>query len=74
MRYNPEVRLAGENPFSLDSPRPTIKLTDYADQELRYRMLHRTNPKEAKMIMDVAQRAIEAKWKLYEEMAAMGHD
>jgi pyruvate-ferredoxin/flavodoxin oxidoreductase len=74
MRYNPEVRLAGENPFSLDSPRPTLKLSDYADQELRYRMLHRTNPKEAKMLMDMAQRAIEAKWKLYEEMAAMGHD
>ena len=74
MRYNPEVRLAGENPFSLDSPRPSIKLTDYADQELRYRMLYRTNPKEAKMLMDMAQRAIEAKWKLYEEMAAMGHD
>ncbi|TVR83496.1 MAG: pyruvate:ferredoxin (flavodoxin) oxidoreductase [Rhodospirillales bacterium] len=74
MRYNPEVRLAGENPFSLDSPRPTIKIKDYAEHELRYRMLYRTNPKEADMLMDMAQRGIDQKWKLYEEMAAMGQD
>ncbi|TVR98385.1 MAG: pyruvate:ferredoxin (flavodoxin) oxidoreductase [Rhodospirillales bacterium] len=72
MRYNPDVRLAGENPFSLDSPRPTIKVKEYAEHELRYRMLYRTNPKEADMLMDMAQRGIDQKWKLYEEMAATG--
>ncbi|HEU4494676.1 MAG TPA: pyruvate:ferredoxin (flavodoxin) oxidoreductase, partial [Rubrobacteraceae bacterium] len=71
IRYNPEVRSAGENPFSLDSQRPTIRLKDYADHELRYRMLYRTNPDEAQMLMDAAQKIVDQKWKLYEEMAAL---
>jgi pyruvate-ferredoxin/flavodoxin oxidoreductase len=72
VRYNPEVRASGANPFSLDSPRPTLKLRDYADQELRYRMLYRTNPSEAKHLMELAQEAVDHRWKLYEEMASMG--
>jgi pyruvate-ferredoxin/flavodoxin oxidoreductase len=71
VRYNPEVRASGENPFTLDSPRPTLKLRDYAENELRYRMLARTNPKEARMLMDMAQKIVDQRWKLYEEMAAM---
>jgi pyruvate-ferredoxin/flavodoxin oxidoreductase len=71
IRYNPQVRAAGENPFSLDSQRPTIPVKDYAEKELRYRMLDRTNPEEARTLMDAAQRAVDQKWKLYEEMAAL---
>jgi pyruvate-ferredoxin/flavodoxin oxidoreductase len=71
MRYNPDVRQTGENPFVLDSPRPTIKLREYADNELRYRMLARTNPKNADQLMAAAQEAIDRKWKLYEDMAAI---
>jgi len=72
IRYNPEVRASGENPFVLDSPRPTMKLRDYTDNELRYRMLARTNPKAADRLMATAQEAVERKWKLYEEMTALG--
>jgi len=71
MRYNPEVRLGGENPFTLDSPRPTLKLRDYADNELRYRMLKITNPKSADRLMQMAQAAVDQKWKLYEDMATL---
>ncbi len=71
MRYNPDVDHTGENPFVLDSPRPTIKLRDYADNELRYRMLARTNPKAAEQMMAAAQDAIDRKWKLYEDMAGL---
>ncbi len=71
IRYNPDVRASGENPFSLDSPRPTIRFKDYAENELRYRMLYRTNPKEARQLMEMAQKAVERRWALYEEMAAM---
>ena len=34
-------------------------------------MLDRTNPDEARTLMDAAQRAVDQKWKLYEEMAAL---
>ncbi len=72
VRYNPEVRTSGENPFVIDSPRPTMKFREYADNELRYRMLKVTNPREADHLMQMAQQAVEARWKLYEEMASMG--
>jgi len=72
IRYNPEVRQGGENPFVLDSPRPTMKLKDYTENELRYRMLTRTNPKMADQLMAQAQVAVDRKWKLYEDMAALG--
>jgi pyruvate-ferredoxin/flavodoxin oxidoreductase len=72
LRFNPELRGTGENPFVLDSPRPSMRLKEYADNELRYRMLYRTNPKQADELMRMAQTAVERKWRLYEEMAAMG--
>ncbi|MFZ1414619.1 MAG: pyruvate:ferredoxin (flavodoxin) oxidoreductase [Defluviicoccus sp.] len=71
MRFNPEVRQSGENPFVLDSPRPIIKLKEYVENELRYRMLYRTNPKAADQLMSMAQAMVDRKWKLYEEMASM---
>jgi pyruvate-ferredoxin/flavodoxin oxidoreductase len=72
VRYNPEIREAGENPFVIDSPRPTMRFREYAENELRYRMLKVTNPREADALMKMAQVAVEKRWKLYEEMAAMG--
>ena len=72
IRYNPEMGRAGENAFVLDSPRPTIKLKDYTENELRYRMLTRTNPTMADQLMAQAQVAVDRKWKLYEDMATLG--
>jgi pyruvate-ferredoxin/flavodoxin oxidoreductase len=71
IRYNPELRKAGLNPFVLDSPRPTIKLRDYAYNELRYRILTRTNPEEAERLMILAQEIVDLRWKTYEDMAMM---
>ena len=72
LRYNPEVREAGENPFALDSQRPRIPFREYADNELRYRMLGRTNPAEADALMRRAADAVRRKWDLYETMATRG--
>jgi pyruvate-ferredoxin/flavodoxin oxidoreductase len=74
MRYNPEVRLSGENPFVLDSQRPRIPFADYASHELRYKMLSRTNPAEAEMLMDQAQEQVTHKWRLYERAGYQGRD
>jgi len=69
LRYNPELRRTGENPFTLDSPRPSTRFQDYAEQELRYRMLARTNPREAGPLLQQAAEAVARRWKLYEAMA-----
>jgi len=72
VRYNPAVASSNENPFVLDSPRPTMKLKEYADNELRYRMLRATNPDQADALMAQAQETVERKWQLYEDIASMG--
>ena len=41
----------GENPFRLDSPRPTIPFKDYAYNEIRYRSLAATRPEEARALL-----------------------
>ncbi|MDE2581805.1 MAG: pyruvate:ferredoxin (flavodoxin) oxidoreductase [Rhodospirillales bacterium] len=68
-RYNPAMRAAGENPFRLDSPRPTVPLRDYAYNEIRYRALAQTRPDEAASLLAAAAAAIAEKYRAYEEMA-----
>ncbi len=72
MRYNPNRRRDGNNPFLLDSPRPTIPVKEYAYRELRYSMLRRTNPAEADRLIRLAQENVDLKWSIYEEMATRG--
>jgi pyruvate-ferredoxin/flavodoxin oxidoreductase len=68
-RYDPAMRSIGENPFRLDSPRPTIKFRDYAYNELRYKSLTKSRPTEAEQLLAAAQAAIDEKYRTYEEMA-----
>jgi pyruvate-ferredoxin/flavodoxin oxidoreductase len=72
IRYDPELRAAGDNPFLLDSPRPRIPLADYTSQELRYRILAQRNPAEAERLMALAEHEIRQRWATYEEMATRG--
>jgi pyruvate-ferredoxin/flavodoxin oxidoreductase len=70
VRYNPALRDSDKNPFVLDSPRPRIKLKDYALNELRYKMLARSHPQESERMLELAQQVVNQKWEIYEEMAA----
>jgi pyruvate-ferredoxin/flavodoxin oxidoreductase len=47
---------------------------DYAYQELRYKMLTRTNPAEAELLMDMAQEEVYRKWRLYERAGFHGRE
>jgi pyruvate-ferredoxin/flavodoxin oxidoreductase len=64
------MRKAGEAPFRLDSPRPTIPLKAYAYNELRYRSLASVRPKEAAELLDLAQTAAIEKYAQYEALAS----
>ncbi len=68
-RYNPALTEQGDNPFILDSLRPSIPLKDYVMGEMRYRMLARSCPDEAEQLLEEAQQVISRKWGVYEEMA-----
>jgi pyruvate-ferredoxin/flavodoxin oxidoreductase len=69
LRYNPVLRKKNQNPFVLDSPRPTVSLKAYAYNELRYKVLTITNPQTAEELMKRAQEMVNLKWKTYEELA-----
>jgi pyruvate-ferredoxin/flavodoxin oxidoreductase len=69
-RFNPAMRNAGETPFRLDSARPTIPLKDYAYNELRYRSLATSRPREAAELLDAAQIAAREKYAQYEALAS----
>jgi len=69
-RYDPAMRRIGENPFRLDSPRPTIRFKDYAYNELRYRALASTDRKSAEQLLADAQQVVIEKYRQYEELAS----
>ena len=69
IRYNPALRAAGKKPFVLDSPRPTIPLREYAYNEMRYKILTRTHPEEAEMLMEMAQETVNRRWQTYEHLS-----
>lgn len=68
-RYNPSLRDKGENPFVLDSLRPSIPLQDYAYNELRYRALQTSHPAEANTMLLAAQKAVIDRYDSYEALA-----
>jgi pyruvate-ferredoxin/flavodoxin oxidoreductase len=72
LRYDPEVRAAGRNPFLLDSPRPRLPLAAYMSKELRFRVLARTDPAGAERLAELAQAEVNRRWASYEEMASHG--
>ena len=71
LRYDPAMRSIGENPFRLDSPRPTIPFKDYAYNEIRYSALAGVRPEEAATLLVRAQAAVTEKYRQYEDLAAL---
>lgn len=67
-RFNPMLASEGKNPFQLDSKAPKIPFKEYANNEMRYLMLNKSNPKAAKSLMDQAQAHVNKQWRHYEEM------
>jgi pyruvate-ferredoxin/flavodoxin oxidoreductase len=66
------LRKNNQNPFVLDSPRPTVPLREFAYNEVRYKVLTMTNPEEAERLMKLAQESVNLRWKNYEDMAGYG--
>jgi pyruvate-ferredoxin/flavodoxin oxidoreductase len=72
-RYNPDLIDKGENPFKLDSKGLKMPFKDYAYMETRYKMLTKTHPDRAKKLMEEAQKDVNEKWKMYEELSSSGN-
>ena len=53
-RYNPQLKLEGKNPFSLDSKAPTKDYKDFLMGEVRYNSLVKQNPERAEKLFSKA--------------------
>ncbi len=67
-RFDPRREAEGDHALHLDSRKPTIPFKDFAMTEARFSMLTRTNPEVADELMEAAQRDIDDRWHLYEQM------
>jgi pyruvate-ferredoxin/flavodoxin oxidoreductase len=70
-RYDPTREAAGDHALHLDSRPPTVPFRDFAMTEARFSMLARANPKVADQLMTLAQRDIDDRWHLYEQMVTV---
>ena len=68
-RFDPGHAQAGEHAFHLDSKAPSIPLKAFTSKEARYAMLARTDPDRAELLQGQAQEDVDARWRLYEQLA-----
>ncbi|MHC4413796.1 MAG: pyruvate:ferredoxin (flavodoxin) oxidoreductase [Planctomycetota bacterium] len=66
-RYDPRR----DHPWRLDSRKPSRPFREFASSEARFAMLARSNPEGAKRLMDLAQKDIDERWHLYEQMVGV---
>jgi pyruvate-ferredoxin/flavodoxin oxidoreductase len=69
-RYDPRRTARGQNPLLLDSRSPKLSLEKAMYSENRFKMLTRSHPHEAKQLLQQAQADIDARWHLYQYLAA----
>jgi pyruvate-ferredoxin/flavodoxin oxidoreductase len=69
-RYNPELQQGGKNPLQLDMRQPKQSVEQSMYQENRFKMLTKSKPEIAKRLLQKAQAEVDARWKMYEYLAA----
>jgi pyruvate-ferredoxin/flavodoxin oxidoreductase len=70
-RYNPDLTREGLPALQLDSKAPSLPLKKYAYNETRYTMLAHSDPETARRLLEEAQQDVLARWRLYEQWAAL---
>lgn len=70
-RYNPLLREEGKNPLVVDSKAPTMKFSEHALKENRFRILTKSKPENAKELLDKADKFFAQKFELLTKMAEM---
>ena len=71
-RYHPTGGTNGAARLQLDCLEPSIPFKEYAYREGRYKILTRSQPEDAKRLLDEAQAEVDRKWQIYKDMARQG--
>ena len=69
--YDPRHAHIGEHPMRVERRRADTTFATFAAKEARFAMLRRSNPQEAERLMALAQKDIDERWHLYEQMAGV---
>jgi pyruvate-ferredoxin/flavodoxin oxidoreductase len=72
-RYDPRQVAEGVNPLHLDSRAPKISFKDYAYNETRFKMLTQSDPERAAELLELAQKDVTSRWRMYEQLAALDY-
>jgi pyruvate-ferredoxin/flavodoxin oxidoreductase len=70
-RFDPRRLEKGESPLQLDSPPPKIPIENYMRNENRFRMLERLGPERWRTLVDAAQKDVDRRSALYQQLAAL---
>ena len=70
-RHDPRLAHDHGHPFQLDSHKPKLSFRDIAAKEARFAMLERSQPERAQHLFDLAQREIDDRWHVYEQLAGI---
>jgi pyruvate-ferredoxin/flavodoxin oxidoreductase len=70
-RYDPRRALVGENPLTIDCKAPSMPYREFMATETRFSVLNRTRPEDAERYLQLAQKHVETRFSLYEQMAKM---
>jgi pyruvate-ferredoxin/flavodoxin oxidoreductase len=73
-RYNPALTAEGKNPLQLDSKSPTTSFEDYAYGENRYKVLQKSNPEGAAILMKKATAWTASRFEYYQKLAALTYE
>ena len=70
-RFDPRLVDQGKNPLTLDSKAPSMKFSEHALKENRFRVLQKTNPQNAERLLREADRLVAARFDLYQKLAGL---
>ncbi len=70
-RYDPRHSETDHRPFVLDSKKPKIPFTEFANKEARFAMLGRIDPEAHHRLTRLAQEDIDERWHFYEQLAGV---
>ncbi|MBK1722657.1 pyruvate:ferredoxin (flavodoxin) oxidoreductase [Thiocystis violacea] len=68
-RYDPRRTERGENPLLIDSKPPSIPYQDFINTETRFSLLTKTHPEAAERFLSLAQKHVQTRFTLYEQLA-----
>lgn len=71
-RYNPEQAIKGESPLHVDSAAPKLPIEEYFNLENRFNLLSKSRPADAKRLFQEAQKQVNTRWQLYQQLAKSG--